>query len=205
MSEALELLDWRRHVAELFADLRRRPPNAETLAWFRAQKDDLFRHHPQSPIPETERSAFTGLTYWPHDPEARVLARFVAAPPSEPIPASVNPSEATLRLVGHLEFTYHQRAATLGAYWVEGYGGGLIVPFKDATSNHATYGGGRYALDTIKSADLGSDWAANTVVLDFNYAYHPSCVYDPHWVCPLAPPENTLPFLVEAGEQLPAH
>ncbi len=65
-----------------------------------------------------------------------------------------------------------------------------------------TYGGGRYLLDTIKSADLGSDIDTATVVLDFNYAYHPSCAYDPRWVCPLAPPDSRLPIAIEAGEQL---
>jgi uncharacterized protein (DUF1684 family) len=40
------------------------------------------------------------------------------------------------------------------------------------------------------------------VILDFNYAYHPSCAYDPIWVCPLAPPDSRLPISVEAGEKL---
>jgi len=83
------------------------------------------------------------------------------------------------------------------------YAGGLFVPFKDATSGHETYGGGRYLLDTIKSADLGSDAATGTVVLDFNYAYHPSCTYDPRWVCPLAPPDSRLTIPIRAGERLP--
>jgi uncharacterized protein (DUF1684 family) len=75
------------------------------------------------------------------------------------------------------------------------------VPFRDGTSGKETYGAGRYLLDTIKSADFGSDAAAGTVVLDFNYAYHPSCAYDPRWVCPLAPPENRLTLPIRAGEQ----
>ena len=91
---------------------------------------------------------------------------------------------------------------SLGAFWIEGYAGGLFVPFKDATSGHETYGGGRYLLDTIKSADLGSDAATGMVVLDFNYAYHPSCTYDPRWVCPLAPPDSRLAIPVRAGERL---
>lgn len=40
------------------------------------------------------------------------------------------------------------------------------------------------------------------MTLDFNYAYHPSCVYDPIWSCPLAPPDNHLPVRIEAGERL---
>jgi hypothetical protein len=61
-------------------------------------------------------------------------------------------------------------------------------------------GGGRYLLDTAKGADLGHEGIR--VVIDFNYAYHPSCVHDRRWSCPLAPPENTLPVAITAGERL---
>ncbi len=89
----------------------------------------------------------------------------------------------------------------MSAFQLEGYGGGLFVPFLDATSGTGSYGGGRYLLDTIKHADLGSEDGG--VVLDVNYAYAPSCAHDPRWVCPLAPPENRLSFPVEAGERMP--
>jgi uncharacterized protein (DUF1684 family) len=111
--------------------------------------------------------------------------------------------EIAFRRIGQLEFQLNHQPLTLAAFWIEGYAGGLFVPFTDATSNHETYGGGRYLLDTIKSADLGSDAATGTVVLDFNYAYHPSCTYDPQWVCPLAPPDSRLAIPVRAGERLP--
>jgi uncharacterized protein len=195
----LELLDWRRRVAELFAELRRKPADADTLHWFRAEKDHLFRNHPQSPIPEAERANFRGLPYWPFDPRARTVAHFV---PDED--QSVVPAEVAFHRIGALTFELYQREFQLPALWIDGYAGGLFVPFKDATSGHQTYGGGRYLLDTIKTADLGSNAHEATVVLDFNYAYHPSCAYDPVWVCPLAPPESCLPITVEAGEQSPS-
>jgi uncharacterized protein (DUF1684 family) len=194
----LELLDWRRRVAELFAELRRRPADASTLAWFRAAKDDLFRTHPQTPLAAHQRSAFAGLAYWPYDAAARVVARFEA----EEHAGSPSGTEVAFRRIGWLHFRYQGQALSLGAHWIEGYAGGLFVPFRDATAGSETYGGGRYVLDTIKSADLGSDVATGTVILDFNYAYHPSCAYDPRWVCPLAPPENRLPIAVRAGEKL---
>jgi uncharacterized protein len=198
-SAHLELLDWRRRVAELFAELRQRAPDAATLAWFRGVKDALFREHPQSPIAASERQRFTGLAYWPFDPAARVQARFVGLD-SEPPPGPGG--EIAFNRIGHLEFELHGQALRLGALWIAGYAGGLFVPFTDATSGRETYGGGRYLLDTIKSADLGSDLATGTVVLDFNYAYHPSCTYDPIWVCPLAPPDSRLQVPVRAGERL---
>jgi len=77
---------------------------------------------------------------------------------------------------------------------------GLFLPFGDTTNGTTTYGGGRYLLDTAKGADLGGDDGG--LVLDFNFAYNPSCAYDPRWVCPLAPPGNRLPVGVEAGERV---
>jgi uncharacterized protein (DUF1684 family) len=197
-SPYLELLDWRRQVAELFVELRRRPPDADTVTWFRGQKDRLFHDHPQSPIPASDRPNFAGLHYWPFDPTGRVLARFSPVPDEPPSGAG----ETAFRRIGHLEFELQGHPLRLGAFWIEGYAGGLFVPFTDATSGRETYGGGRYLLDTIKSADLGADAIKGTVVLDFNYAYHPSCTYDPQWVCPLAPPDSRLAIPVRAGERL---
>ena len=88
----------------------------------------------------------------------------------------------------------------LELYWLEGYGGGLFVPFADATSGDETYGAGRYVLDTVKGADLGTE--DGRLVLDLNFAYQPSCSYDPRWTCPLAPPANRLAVPVRAGERL---
>jgi len=87
----------------------------------------------------------------------------------------------------------------LELYWTEGYAGGVFLPFTDVGAGRSTYGGGRYLLDTSKGADLGMK--EGNLVLDFNFAYQPSCSYDPRWVCPLAPPVNRLPFPVEAGER----
>ncbi len=62
-----------------------------------------------------------------------------------------------------------------------------------------SYGGGRYLLDTVKGADLGG--TDGRLVVDFNYAYNPSCAYDPQWSCPLAPPANRLTVPILAGER----
>jgi len=187
-------------VAELFVELRRRPPDAETLGWFRAEKDRLFREHPQSPLPEDARATFRGLTYWAFDPSARIEARFKLAADAEAGVETSTGEHMSFSRIGRLDFRYAGQECRLDAFWIHGYGGGLFVPFRDATSGRETYGGGRYLLDTIKSADLGSDATAGTVILDFNYAYYPSCAYDPRWTCPLAPRENWLAIAVRAGE-----
>ena len=90
-------------------------------------------------------------------------------------------------------------SSELALFWLDAYGGGVFLPFADATRGRETYGGGRYLLDTVKGADLGEE--DGRLVLDFNFAYNPSCSYDPRWVCPLSPPENRLPVAVRAGEQ----
>jgi uncharacterized protein (DUF1684 family) len=102
--------------------------------------------------------------------------------------------------VGTVRFRVRDAEAALAVYWFDGYGGGLWLPFTDGTSGDTTYGGGRYLYDTIKGADLGA--AAERFMLDFNFAYNPSCAYDERWSCPLAPSENRLPFAVTAGERM---
>ena len=103
------------------------------------------------------------------------------------------------RRFGAVRFELEGSAQELAVFWLDAYGGGVFLPFTDGTSGSDTYGGGRYLLDTVKGADLGEE--DGRLVLDFNFAYNPSCAYDPRWVCPLSPPENRLPVAVRAGEQ----
>jgi uncharacterized protein len=151
-------------------------------------------------LPE-RRAAFGGLSYWPYDPDARVVATLSGESADEQQPHATDSAVAFSR-IGTLHFTLAGQPLILGAYWIAGYAGGLFVPFRDATAGTESYGGGRYLLDTIKSADLGADLGAGTVVLDFNYAYHPSCAYDPKWPCPLAPPANRVSIPIRCGERL---
>ena len=90
----------------------------------------------------------------------------------------------------------------LDVWWINNYGGGLFIPVRDALAGRGTYGGGRYVIDTVKGADLGGD--DETVVIDFNFAYNPSCAYDPAWACPLAPPGNRVKVELRAGEMYPS-
>ncbi|MFO1303430.1 MAG: DUF1684 domain-containing protein [Burkholderiales bacterium] len=202
MSTPFTLAQWRRTVAELYAGVREPAPDrAAQCAWFRRERDRLFRTHGQSPIPESSRSTWQGAAWFPYDPAARLEAAIVPATPSTTFEIALA-HDGLLRCnrVGEAHFTLAGRAARLALYWLEGYGGGLWLPFTDGTSGRATYGGGRYLYDTIKGADLGVD--EHVIVLDFNYAYNPSCAYDERWSCPLAPPENRLDLAIEAGERV---
>ena len=197
-AETLALLDWKRRVFSLYAAVRALEPEAGWELW-RETRDELFRSHPQSPLPTDRRASFDGLEYWPYDPQARILAQLddlEAAP--EPVETS-GTEPILFRPFARASFELHGEELSLEVAWLAAYGGGVFLCFRDATSGRASYGGGRYLLDTVKGADLGED--AGRLVLDFNFAYNPSCSYDPGWVCPLAPPANRLAVAVEAGER----
>jgi uncharacterized protein (DUF1684 family) len=130
----------------------------------------------------------------------RALATVEDAPATAAVlPASASGEFAAAR-VGSAHFRLRDVDCALGVYWLRDYAGGLFVSFRDATSGQDTYGAGRYLLDTAKSADLGMH--GDSLILDFNFAYQPSCSYDPAWACPLAPAENRLTISVQAGERL---
>ncbi|HET7483633.1 MAG TPA: DUF1684 domain-containing protein [Actinomycetota bacterium] len=198
---ALDLLDWKRRIFELYRVIRTTSdPAAAWRSWCES-RDDMFRTHPQSPVPADERAAFPGVPYFPYDPAFRTTADIERVEPqSFEIPTSGNETMRFTRFA-RCHFELEGTAHALSAYWLDAYGGGLFLSFRDATSGTTTYGAGRYLLDTVKGSDLGS--VEGALVLDFNFAYNPSCSYDPRWVCPLAPPENRLDVPIEAGERVP--
>jgi uncharacterized protein (DUF1684 family) len=215
----LDLYDWRRHVAAMYAEreaaLMRGDDELSVLTRFRAQKDALFVRHPQSPIAAPERATFEGLHYFPYDPSLRVQAVIEPYPPilEETYAPTSGPELMPLRRAATVRFTIDARAHTLAVYWIDVYGGGLFLPFRDTTCPTKSYGAGRYLFDTVKGSDFlrldpsgnlttfsGVSYAGGPIILDFNYAYNPSCAYDPRWVCPLAPRENHLPIPIRAGE-----
>ncbi len=172
---------------------------AEAIEQYRAEKDAYYRTGGHSPIPEAERKAFTGLPYYAVDPalrfDGRTLEPYTGNLPSDfEIPTSDGKLRPAHR-AGKLTFDLDGERRALTAYTFDaGDEESLFVPFLDRTSGTETYGAGRY-LDL----DPGED---GTYTLDFNLAYHPSCVYDPRFSCPLTPQENRLPVRIEAGERL---
>lgn len=194
-------MDYRRTVAGMYARVRE-PELGAATRWqtFREERDRLFAEHPQSPLSDEEKDDFAGLDYYGYDPALRYAL---------PVEYDVEPGTIEIELqedglvrlqrFGQVRLPVDGEEHSLSLFWVSGYGGGVFLPFKDATSGVETYGGGRYLLDTIKHADLGSE--EGRLVLDFNYAYNPSCAYNPQWHCPLSPPENTLPVEIRAGEK----
>lgn len=200
-----ELADYRRAVVAMYSgarDILLTP--ADRFARFRAERDQLFRNHPQSALSAEQRAIFTGLDYFPYDPAYRFAVTVDTT--VEPEITQVDlPEDGLLRMqrFGLVHLPLAGQSVTLSLFWLLGYGGGIFLPFRDLTNGHETYGGGRYLLDTIKNADLGQE--DDRLVLDFNFAYNPSCAYNSRWVCPLAPVENRLPVEIRAGEKSFAH
>ena len=203
-SEHLALADWRRRTHAMYAALRadERPGPMRAVS-FRAAKDRLVAEHPSSPVPPDARRDFRGLAYWRHtdDLALRAVLEPDPAAPAIGVPRSGEGLGIPFQRIGWVSFEIDGAACRLSAFWLNEYAGGLFIPFRDATCGSATYGGGRYLWDSAKGADLGSADDGG-LVLDFNYAYHPSCVFDPRWSCPLAPSENWLDVPIRAGERL---
>jgi uncharacterized protein (DUF1684 family) len=197
---SLQLADWRRRVSELYAAVRsQRSPERGHELW-RAGRDELFLTHPQSPLPAGDPLRDTGLPYWRYDPALRFSLPLLETPgPAELSLDTGADGQSRLVRVGRVELP-PPLSATLDLWWLRQYGGGVFLPVRDGTAGQASYGGGRYLLDTAKGADLGG--TDGTLVIDLNFLYHPSCRYDSTWVCPLAPPGNRISAPIAAGERL---
>jgi uncharacterized protein (DUF1684 family) len=195
---ALEVADWRRRVFALYAEVRSATDLPAAHDTWRRGRDELFASHPSSPLLPDDRAEFTGLPVKPYDPDWRFE---VALQPAEDARMDVETGTDGIVPFERLGVVEVPGVGPLDVWRLASYGGGIFVPIKDALAGKpgGTYGGGRYLLDTIKGADLGS--TPDSLVLDFNFAYNPSCAYDPAWACPLAPPGNTTIVEIPAGER----
>ncbi len=242
----LQLADWRRRIATLYAEVRAMAggvtdqatgdPAAAHARW-QAEREKLYREHPASPVPPEKRSNFRAI-HFPYDPSVRFEVPLIheATEAGAAVRGAVSPSGSaafgglaaaggltlaggtagslgielpistgqprSFDRIGWLEVPLAAGPRRLALFWLPEYSGGLFLAFRDATNGRQTYGGGRYLLDTGKGSDLGGNAARGTVVVDFNFAYQPSCAFDPMWSCPLAAPENRLDIAIEAGERI---
>ncbi|HUZ21804.1 MAG TPA: DUF1684 domain-containing protein [Acidimicrobiales bacterium] len=192
----LSLLDWRRQVGALYARIRGSGDIRAAHELWRTTRDRLLAEHPQSPVPAERRESFRGVPVAPYDPAYRFDIALDATTRRERIEVVTGTDETvSFERLGVVELG---GIGSLDVWWLLGYGGGIFVPVRDALAGTATYGGGRYVLDTVKGADLGGD--DGRLVVDLNFAYNPSCAYDPAWSCPLAPPGNVVSVPLGVGE-----
>lgn len=200
---ALEVADWRRRVFGIYAAVRQLSAEDVRIAhthWVSA-RDELFGGHPATPIMAADRASFVGLSVTPYDPDWRFELELVPAEEEKRMEVATGTDGIVpFELLGAVRVPF---AGTLDVWRLTSYAGGLFVPVKDALAGRpgGTYGGGRYLLDTVKGADLGPGGSPDSLVLDFNFSYNPSCAYDPAWACPLAHAGNTLAAEVPVGER----
>lgn len=156
-----------------------------------------MRESPESPVAKEKRANFPELVYFPTSQDYRVPAALDVTPDEQAfeMPTSTG-QRRRMRRIGALEFTLKGQPLKLTAF-AEADDTALrrlFVPFGDRTNGTETYPGGRY-LDLDRTATGIYD-------LDFNRAYHPFCLFNPTYDCPIPPRENRLPVPVRAGEKL---
>ena len=195
--DPVAIADWRRRVAAMYADVRRiagTDPAAAHGVWVQ-QRDELFATHPASPLDVVASASFSGLTVAQYDPAFRFEVDIEPAGQQRMDVATATDGVVPFERIGTVQLG---SLGSLAVWALKSYAGGLFVPVRDALAGTSTYGGGRYVLDTVKSADLGM--AGRRLVVDLNFAYNPSCAYNPAWTCPLATRANTLAVEVPVGE-----
>ncbi|HEY3557227.1 MAG TPA: DUF1684 domain-containing protein [Kribbella sp.] len=192
---ALAVADWRRQVFGLYDQIRTEPDPARAHTLWQVTRDNLLTYHPASPVPVEHRDAYPGAPVAEYNPQYR----FETTIDTDVKPSNWEFESATDGIIPFSRVgTLHLPIGDLDVWWLESYGGGLFIPVKD--TNRQTYGGGRYLIDTVKGADLGSDLSTGRFVVDLNFAYNPSCAYSPEWTCPLAPVTNSLAVDLPVGE-----
>ena len=197
---ALEVADWRRRVFSLYGRVREATDLVAAHDLWRRERDDLFANHPSTPLLPEDRADFTGLPVRPYDAAWRFEVEVTAAGERRMDVETGTDGIVPFELIGIADVP---GVGPLDVWRLASYGGGIFLPVKDALAGTpgGTYGGGRYLLDTVKGADLGPGRASDSLVLDFNFAYNPSCAYDPMWACPLAQPGNAVAVDIPVGER----
>ncbi len=200
----LQLTDWRRTISQAYKEIREVNQDPQQLhkQWFkfRATKDKLYWHHPMTPLMKAQQENIWSTPFYDYDPGYSVWGTFNTNVETYTLETELAADgKFSYTRVAEIAFELKGKPLKLNMYWIDGYGGALYLPFGDLTNGKTTYGGGRYLYDAIKGADLGS--RGDQILLDFNFAYNPSCAYNHLWSCPLPPAENKLSIGIEAGEK----
>jgi hypothetical protein len=162
------------------------------LTDFRAEKDEFFKSHPQSPLTPGQKRNFTGLQYFPENDALRLEVKVDLLPGQEPMPMQTSTGGVQMYMrYGRFKFEVDGQEAELTIYQGEH---GFFLPFVDSLAGRETYPAGRY----LEPEPL----PGNRFLVDFNIAYNPSCAYNEMWSCPITPGENRLKVPIRAGEKL---
>ncbi|MBN1651819.1 MAG: DUF1684 domain-containing protein [Bacteroidales bacterium] len=166
----------------------------------RAEKNLEYSDSLTSPLNPIHLAAFTGLDYFPVDPDFKITGRFELTPEEKPVVMATSTDRAPVyRKYGNFYFMINDEKFVLAAFQNMDaiddtvYNKFLFLPFQDLTSSKESYGGGRYIDILFPNSD--------SITIDFNLAYNPYCAYDERWSCVIPPPENFLNVKILAGEK----
>jgi uncharacterized protein (DUF1684 family) len=162
------------------------------LTDFRAEKDEFFQRHPQSPLTPEQRKGFIGLNYFSENEVLRLEVQVEPLKDQQPMQmqTSTGGVQEYMRY-GRFKFQVDGQDAELTIYH---NGHGYFLPFVDSLAGKETYPAGRYLEPEALAGDR--------FFVDFNLAYNPYCAYNEMWSCPITPAENRLKVPIRAGEKL---
>lgn len=153
----------------------------------------------ETPLRGDNFKNFKQHPFFPINLKYRITAKFEKTENAEPfdLPTSSGKTKP-YREFGKATFQLDGKSYTLTLYQSldlikqKKYKDHLFLPFRDATNEKETYGGGKYLDLTIPKG--------KTIILDFNKSYHPYCAYNAYdYNCPVVPEENKLPVEIRAG------
>jgi len=167
----------------------------QSLKTIRAEKDQFFGTHHQSPLTPAQRHHFKGLNYFPENKDLRLEVNVETLSTSETIMIQTTGGQPqSYQRFGRFNFTVDGQSAELTVYKNSH---GYFLPFVDDLAGKETYPAGRY-LEPEKLLN-------GKFLIDFNLAYNPYCAYNEKWSCPITPAENRLKVSIRAGEKIFNH
>ena len=159
---------------------------------FRAEKNEFFGRHPQSPLTMEQKRSFVGLQYFPENEDLRLEVKVELLPDEKPMQMQTTTGDVQVYVrYGKFQFQVDGQTAELTIFRNQH---GYFLPFVDALAGKETYPAGRYLEPEALPGDR--------FFVDFNLAYNPYCAYNEMWSCPITPLENRLKVPMQAGEKI---
>ena len=177
----------------LNCDNRKRYNN--DLTPFQREINDFFKDASVSPLKKRDLKNFRGLDFFTYDSTYLVTAKLTKTPKEKPFMMLTT----TDMMVEYIKYGTISFELLSNQYSLDIYKNledpnerdNLFLPFLDDTNGNESYGGGRYINLDIPQVD--------NLIIDFNSAFNPYCVYDEKYSCPIVPRENYLPLEIKAG------
>ena len=185
-------------VFSLFFNCDNQKKYQKELSPFQKEMNEFYKDASISPLKEKDLKNFKGLDFFTFDSTYVVIAKLIKTPNEK----SFKMKTTTDSFVEHIKYGIVSFELLGNSYNLniyrnlenideQGYRDYLFLPFLDDTNGNESYGGGRYINLDIPEG--------NSLVIDFNSAYNPYCVYDEKYSCPIVPRENYLPVEIKAG------